>query len=143
YLGEEGFLRLAKAARGAAVRLMEGISAIPGLFVLGDPPATVFAFGAEGMDVYRLGEKMKERGWRMHAQHLPPSLHMTVSPYHERIVEPFLADLRETASHLSQAGGEEPSWEAALYGMMGTMPDRKTARDLALQYLNDLYRLKE
>jgi sphinganine-1-phosphate aldolase len=65
---------------------------------------------------------------------------MTVSPYHENIVEPFLANLRETASELSEAGAEEPSGEAALYGMMGTMPDRKTAKALALQYLNDLYR---
>jgi len=27
--------------------------------------------------------------------------------------------------------------------MMGTLPDRKMAKNLALQYLNDLYRLKE
>lgn len=143
YLGEEGFLKLAKAAREATLRLTEGINAIPGLFVLGDPPATVFAFGADAFDIYRLAEKIKERGWRMHAQHRPPSLHMTVSPYHENIVEPFLADLRETAVELMQSGAEEPSGEAALYGMLGTMPDRKTARALALQYLNDLYRLKE
>jgi hypothetical protein len=39
---------------------------------------------------------------------------------------------------------EEPaSGEAALYGMMGTLPDRKMAKNLALQYLNDLYRAKE
>ena len=120
YLGEEGFLRLAKAAREATLRLMEGINAIPGLFVLGDPPATVFAFGADSLDIYRLAEKLKERGWHVHAQHRPPSLHMTVSPYHENIVEPFLADLRETAAELSEAGAEEPSGEAALYGMMGT-----------------------
>jgi hypothetical protein len=67
---------------------------------------------------------------------------MTVSPYHENIVETFLADLRETVSELS-AGTGEPSGEAALYGMMGTMPDRKAAAAFALQYLNDLYRLKE
>lgn len=143
YLGEEGFLRLAKAAREATLRLMEGINAIPGLFILGDPPATVFAFGADSLDIYRLAEKLKGRGWRLHAQHRPPSLHMTVSPYHENIVEPFLADLRETAAELIKSGTEEPSGEAALYGMMGTMPDRKTAKALALQYLNDLYSLKE
>lgn len=143
YLGEEGFLRLAKSAREATLRLIEGINAIPGLFVLGNPPATVFAFGAESLDIYRLAEKLKGRGWHLHAQHRPPSLHMTVSPHHENIVEPFLADLREAAAELIKSGAEEPSGEAALYGMMGTMPDRKTAKALALQYLDDLYRLKE
>lgn len=142
YLGEEGFLKLAKAAREATLGLIEGINATPGLFVLGNPPATVFAFGADRLDIYRLAEKMKERGWRMHAQHRPPSLHVTVSPYHERIVAPFLADLREAVADMS-AKAEAPSGEAALYGMMGTMPDRKTAKAWALQYLNDLYRLKE
>jgi glutamate/tyrosine decarboxylase-like PLP-dependent enzyme len=142
HLGEEGFLRLAKAARGATLALMEGINAIPGLFVLGDPPATVFAFGSRSLDIYRLGDKIKARGWHIHAQHRPPSLHMTVSPYHENIVEGFLTDLRETVLELSADTGE-PSGEAALYGMMGTMPDRKAAGAFALQYLSDLYRLKE
>jgi sphinganine-1-phosphate aldolase len=143
YLGEEGFLRLAKEAREATLRLMEGIRAIPGLFVLGDPPATVFAFGSHTIDVYRLAFRLKERGWHLHAQHRPASLHMTISPYHGKIVEPFLRDLREAAAELAETGVKAPSGEAALYGMMGTMPDRETARLLALEYLDDLYRVKE
>ena len=123
--------------------MMEGIRAIPGLFVLGNPPATVFAFGSKDINVYQLAVKLKERGWHLHAQHRPSSLHMTISPYHEKIVEPFLKDLREAAAELSGASSEAPSGEAALYGMMGTLPDRKMARSLALQYLNNLYRMKE
>ena len=143
YLGEEGFLRLANAARRATEGLMEGIRKIPGLFVLGHPPATVFSFGAEKVNIYQLGARLKEKGWHLHAQHRPASLHMTVSPYHEKIVEPFLRDLREATAGLAAAGPAEPTGEAALYGMMGTLPDRKAAKELALQYLNDLYRLKD
>jgi len=122
---------------------MEGIRKIPGLFVLGHPPATVFSFGAEKVNIYQLGARLKEKGWHLHAQHRPASLHMTVSPYHEKIVEPFLRDLREATAGLAAAGPAEPTGEAALYGMMGTLPDRKAAKELALQYLNDLYRLKD
>lgn len=143
HLGEEGFARLAKQAREAAIRLMEGIRSTPGLFVLGDPPATVFAFGSRTIDVYRLAFQLKQKGWHLHAQHRPASLHMTVSPYHEKIVEPFLYDLRNAAEQLSERELEKPSDEAALYGMLGTMPDRKTAKALALHYLDDLYRLNE
>jgi len=143
YLGEEGFMRMAKQAREATRRLLEGIRVTPGLFVLGDPPATVFAFGSRTIDVYRLAFQLKEKGWHLHAQHRPASLHMTISPCHEKIVEPFLADLRQAAAHLSEEIRQAPSGEAALYGMLGTMPDRKTAKALALQYLDDLYRLKE
>jgi glutamate/tyrosine decarboxylase-like PLP-dependent enzyme len=143
YLGEEGFLRMARAARKATEGLMEGIRETPGLFVLGHPPATVFSFGAGAIDIYQLGARLKEKGWHLHAQHRPASLHMTVSPYHEKIVGPFLRDLREAAQALHEARPSAPSGEAALYGMMGTLPDRKAARALALQYLNNLYRLKE
>jgi sphinganine-1-phosphate aldolase len=141
YLGEEGFLGLAKAARSATLQMMEGINSIPGLFVLGNPPATVFSFGSKTINVYQLAVKLKEKGWRLHAQHHPASLHMTVSPHHQKIVQSFLQDLRETAKELLEAGPAEPGGEAALYGMMATLPDRKAAKALALQYLNDLYRL--
>jgi glutamate/tyrosine decarboxylase-like PLP-dependent enzyme len=143
YLGEEGFLRLCKSAREATLRLIEGIQRIPGLFVLGIPPASVLAFGSRDLDIYRVGAKMKERKWHMDAQHMPASLHMTISPAHEKIVGPFLHDLREVVEEVSQSKEDAPGGEAALYGMMGTLPDRKMAKNLALQYLNDLYRLKE
>jgi glutamate/tyrosine decarboxylase-like PLP-dependent enzyme len=143
YLGEEGFLKLAKAARQATIKMVEGIQATPGLYVLGKPPATVFSFGSDTINVYQLAVKLKERGWHLHCQHRPASLHLTISPYHEKIVEPFLKDLREAVSEMAAAGPAESTEEAALYGMMGTLPDRKAAKALALQYLNNLYRLKE
>jgi glutamate/tyrosine decarboxylase-like PLP-dependent enzyme len=143
YLGEEGFLRLCQTARETTLELIAGIRRIPGLFVLGDPPATVLAFGAHDFNIYRVGAKMKERNWHLDAQHLPASLHLTVSPAHRRIVAPFLKDLREAVEEVSRTREEAPSGEAALYGMMGTLPDRKAAKNLARQYLNDLYRLKE
>jgi len=59
FLGEEGFLRLAKAARRATEKLVEGIQAIPGLFVLGKPPATVFSFGSDKINIYQLAVKLK------------------------------------------------------------------------------------
>ena len=143
YLGEEGFLRLCKTARETTEKLIEGIRQIPELFVLGDPPATVLGFGAHTLNIYRIGAKMKERNWHMDAQHLPASLHLTVSPAHEKIVFPFLRDLREVVKEVARTKEEPASGEAALYGMMGTLPDRRMAKNLALQYLNDLYRLKE
>lgn len=142
FLGEEGFLKLAKMTREATLKLMDGIKKIPGLFVLGCPPGTVFAFGSDVINVYKLAARLKERGWHIHAQHRPPSLHMTVSPVHEKIIDPFLRDLREIVRELSKTPAEDVSGEAALYGMLGTMPDRKKAKSLALQYLNDLYRFK-
>jgi len=142
FLGEEGFLKLAQTAKEAADKLMKGINETPMVHVLGQPDATVFAIGSEELNIFELGARMNELGWHMDFQHLPPSLHMTISPIHASIVDLFLEDLKKTASTVSKIDPEDMSGEAAMYAMIGTMPDREKAREFALQYLNDLYRIK-
>ncbi len=142
HLGEEGYLRLVRTTVETTRKLIEGIGEITDLYVLGKPDATVFAFGSDTVNVYALSEKMKERGWHLEAQHLPPCLHVTVSPVHERIVESFLKDLRSAVEEVSVLKPEDITGDAAMYGMIGTMPDRKQAKEFAVQYLNDLYRVK-
>ena len=141
YLGLEGFMRLAKTTMETTKNFIEGIKAIPELYVLGKPQATVFAFGSDVLNVYALGEKMKAFRWYIDSQHLPPCLHMTISPAHASIVEPFLSDLRQAVNEVASLKGEDITGEAAMYGMIGSMPDRAMARDFAIQYLSDLYRV--
>lgn len=142
YLGLEGFMRLAKITIETTKRLIKGIEAIPGLYVLGKPPATVFAFSSDVLNVFALGDTMKSLGWNIDSQHLPPSLHMTVFPIHATIVETFLADLEQAVKKVITLKPEDISGEAAIYGMIGSMPDRGTAKDFVVQYLNDLYRVR-
>ena len=66
---------------------------------------------------------------------------MTISPIHVAIVEPFLADLRAAVKETARLKPEDISGEAAMYGMIGSLPDRGHAEEFALQYLNDLYRV--
>jgi len=141
YLGMEGYTNLAKKSMEATKRLLEGIEAIPELHVLGKPLATVFAIGSDVLNVFALGEKMKEYRWYIDSQHLPPCLHMTISPIHATIVEPFLADLRAAVKEVAKLKPDDITGEAVMYGMIGSMPDRGMAKDFAVQYLNDLYRV--
>jgi glutamate/tyrosine decarboxylase-like PLP-dependent enzyme len=142
YLGEEGFTALAQKARAATEKIIEGINAIPQLYVLGDPDATVFAFGSEEINIYELSARMAERGWHIEAQQLPPSLHMTVSPVHLSVADKFLDDLRRITPEVPSADSQDLSEQAAMYAMLGTMPDRSMAKDFAVEYINDLYRVK-
>ena len=140
YLGEEGFLALAKKTRTAAEKLMQGVDAIPQLYVLGNPQATVFAFGSDEINIYELSARMAQHGWHIDAQQLPPSLHMTVSPVHLGVVDKFIDELRRTIPEIPPADSQDLSEQAAMYAMLGTMPDRSMAREFAVEYLNDLYR---
>ena len=141
YLGEEGFLALAKKARAAAEKLIEGINAIPQLYVLGNPSATVFAFGSDEINIYELSARMATLGWHIEAQQLPPSLHMTVSPVHLSVADQFLDDMRRTIPEVPRVDAQDLSEQAAMYAMLGTMPDRRIAREFAVEYINNLYRV--
>ena len=142
FLGWEGYMRLAKDAMEATRLLMEGVRRIPGLRIIGDPPATTFAVGSDTLNVYALGDAMKVRGWHIDSQHMPPTLHFTVSPMHLKIVDPFLKDLAGAVKEVSLLKQEDISGEAAIYGMIGSLPDRAQAKEMITQYFNDLYRAK-
>lgn len=107
FLGEEGYLDLAKRTHGAARALRAGIEAIDGLQMIGDPPATVQAFGSDRYDIMAIGDVMDDRGWHLDRQKDPDALHMMVSPEHERIVDAFLADLRDAVADHGKSRGEE------------------------------------
>ena len=142
YLGKEGYLRLARRTMDTARKLMDGARAIPGLSVLGAPHGTVFAItGDDSHNIYAVSDFMVSRGWYLEKQQMPPSLHVTTSPFHAEVADQFLADLAEGAQAAEGVDASNLSQEAAMYGMMATMPDRSLARDLALQYMNDLYKL--
>jgi glutamate/tyrosine decarboxylase-like PLP-dependent enzyme len=107
YLGEEGYLRLAKVVLETTKRLRSGIGAIPPLCIVGDPDASLLAFGAEGIDVMAVGDAMDDRGWHLDRQQEPAALHMMVTPNHSKIVEGFLADLREAVERHGPSRGKQ------------------------------------
>ncbi len=141
YLGTEGYMKLVKMSIEATRRIIEEIRTIPELYVLSEPLSTVFAIGSDVLNIFALGEKMKEYHWYIDSQHLPPCLHMTISPVHAGITEQFITDLRSAVKDVAKLRPEDITGEAALYGMIGSMPDRGMAKDFAVQFMNDLYRV--
>lgn len=142
YLGREGFCRLAGRAMETTVKLRAGIARIPGLYVLGDPDATVLAFGSTTLNIYDLQQVLKKMNWHIESQHLPPCLHLTVSPVHAETADAFLADLAMACTEAATINDATRAEDAVLYGVMGTLPDRSMAKAMAVEYLNDLYSLK-
>lgn len=137
YLGEEGYLRLAKQTMDTARALMHGVGAIPGLRVLGEPEMSVFAFGSDSVDVFVLADEMNARGWKLDRQQLPPALHLMVTPAHAGIVDRFLADLRECTERIRETQ-PTPEGAAAMYGMLASVPDRSMVPQLLLEFMDGL-----
>jgi sphinganine-1-phosphate aldolase len=93
HLGREGYLELADTVMKTVVRLREGIAAIDGVEILGDPAMSVLAIGSDSLNVYEVGDELTRHGWHLDRQQNPPSLHLTVTPAHAQVADQFLADL--------------------------------------------------
>ena len=106
YLGEEGYLERARVVAQTSAALKAGISAIDGLRLVGDPPASLMAFCSDQHDMGAIGDVMDARGWHLDRQERPPALHMMVTPNHAQIIERFLDDLRFAVSSHGESKGK-------------------------------------
>jgi glutamate/tyrosine decarboxylase-like PLP-dependent enzyme len=174
FLGLEGYQRIARTVMQTTTRLRDGINAIDGLRVLGQPEMSVLAIASDKDNVYEIGDEMGLRGWHLDRQQFPSSLHLTVNYAHRDVADRFLLNLAQsvlatrepslrrsgnqlavkatrTATKILPGrlvsgvtgrasalfGGEAglPQRSAAMYGMMGALPNRGDLRELVLDLL--------
>ena len=102
HLGAEGYLEIADTVIKTVTRLREGISAIEGVHVLGDPAMSILALGSDQHNIYEIGDELAVRGWYLDRQHLPASLHLTVTPAHAAVAGRFLDDLAEAVEQVDR-----------------------------------------
>ena len=99
FLGEEGYKKIIRDVQDATRKLIDGINAIEGLCVLGQPAMCMFSFKSDVLNVYQLADEMSKRGWYIQGQfstpHTPRNLHISVNQGTVHNVEALLQDLRE------------------------------------------------
>jgi sphinganine-1-phosphate aldolase len=141
YLGEEGYLELAKKVMNTTTKMINGINNIPELHILGKPNMSVFSYTSDTVDIYSIGEEMTKRGWSLDRQQLPASLHMMVTPAHEKVADKFLEDLKASVDIAKNNPGE-PEGMAAMYGAMASLPDRSMVSGFIHSFLDSLTTLE-
>jgi glutamate/tyrosine decarboxylase-like PLP-dependent enzyme len=103
YLGEDGYLRLTRAAIEATDALIAGLRRIRGVRILGEPAATLVAFAFDDADAFAVGDALAARGWVVDQQKPPPSLHCTVNAVHPPVIAEFLTDLQQVLDSVRAA----------------------------------------
>jgi sphinganine-1-phosphate aldolase len=116
YLGESGYMRLTDVTLQATERLVDGVRAIPGLTVLGEPESQCVAISAAdpaSLDVFKVMDALEERGWHLDRQQPPDSLHVTVSAGTAPTVDAFVADLRACVAEVGATRTSDRSTDYA------------------------------
>jgi glutamate/tyrosine decarboxylase-like PLP-dependent enzyme len=97
YLGLSGYERLTARSLEAKDRLVAGIEEL-GYRICGHPPATLFAFTSDSINVADVAAGMGRCGWLVGLQEPPLTLHLTVTAAHLAVVDQFLTDLRSVST---------------------------------------------
>jgi glutamate/tyrosine decarboxylase-like PLP-dependent enzyme len=98
FIGDDGYLEIARQVLDATRRIAAGIRAIPGLRLLGEPDMNLVAFTSDEVSVFHVVDEMKARGWYVQPQlgfaSSKENIHLSINPASVRWVDAMLADLR-------------------------------------------------
>jgi sphinganine-1-phosphate aldolase len=98
YIGDDGYLELARKKLDATRRIAEGIKRIDGLRLVAEPEMCLLAFTSDTASAFHIIDEMSERGW-----YIQPALafgtskehiHLSINASNVGCVDELLADLR-------------------------------------------------
>lgn len=101
HVGRDGYRALCKDLLEARNKVVDGINAIDGLRVLGDPEMCIFAFVSDDPDVeiFHVADLMNARGWYVQPQlsmtNSPRNVHLTLMPANVPQMDDFLVALEQ------------------------------------------------
>jgi glutamate/tyrosine decarboxylase-like PLP-dependent enzyme len=99
HLGESGYRQIIQTVQDATKKFVDGINAIEGLRVLGDPDMCMFSFTSEGVNIFELADRVRDKGYYMQPQFAngptPANLHISLELGCAQTVDGALVALRE------------------------------------------------
>ncbi len=100
YLGEEGYLRLARQLLEAREKILTGLRRL-GFEPLGPVESPILSLANPEVDLVQYTLEMRRRGWHFHLQrgvaryNIPVNIHLAVSPIHSHTADEFVKDSEE------------------------------------------------
>ena len=95
HLGRDGYRRIARELMEVRDAYVDGLCAIPGMKVRGEPAVANIAFGCDDIDMGKVATLMSERGWLPGQLKTPSSLHLMLSLHHGLAREAYVGDVAE------------------------------------------------
>ena len=107
YLGVEGYTEIMRDLMHTTAKVRDGIAAIDGLEIIGDPIGPVLSFRSDTIDLDAVADAMDDRDWNLNRNTEPRGLHLMLSPAHAAVADELLADLRDAVDNHGESRGVE------------------------------------
>lgn len=107
HLGEDGYIRLARAAMENKKRLLEGVARIPGLRPWSSDLVLAYYDSVDPtLTVETIVGGLGELGWPSFGMQRPPLIQLVVDPLPEdgSLIDRYLADLLKVVTHIRSGG---------------------------------------
>lgn len=122
FIGDEGYLEIARQVLDATRRIADAIERMPDLRLLGRPDMNLVAFTSDTVNVFHLIDEMKQRQWYIQPQLAyrgsKENVHLSINPASVRWVDEFIADLGRCVEKVKEMPPAVPdSLKQALAGI--------------------------
>ncbi|RME51952.1 MAG: aspartate aminotransferase family protein, partial [Deltaproteobacteria bacterium] len=106
FVGDAGYLEIARALLRGTEEIVAGIGTIPDLEILGKPEMTLIAVASERVSVFHVIDEMKALGWYIQPQlrcgALPENFHLLIQPSNLPWTKRLIEDLAEATARARQ-----------------------------------------
>jgi sphinganine-1-phosphate aldolase len=104
YLGEQGYREKTAQVIGCREKLERAIAESDDLFVLGQPQLGLIAYASDTLDIYAVSEQLAAKGWFSPLLDEPHAIHLMLSPEHARVIDDYVADLKQAVKTVAESG---------------------------------------
>jgi len=138
-MGEEGYLKAAKAIMDTADKMRAGIAKIPELRIMGKSTFLI-SITSDLLNPYFVNDYLEKKGWRMNGCQNPPGFHfcVTLPSTQPGIADEFVKDLADGVKFAKDPPYETPK-TGFLYGMGATSDGREMLRQGLKGYVDAGY----
>lgn len=102
YIGDGGYLEIARHTREATRKLIEGIEGIDGLRLMARPDLCMLSFTSDTLNVFHIIDEMRERGWYIQAQlsygSSRKNIHISINEMSAGLIDELIKDLKASVN---------------------------------------------
>jgi len=125
-MGVDGYEKSVKRMHDLKCKVIKAVKSdqIPGLRLLCEPDLAVIPLASDEFDIYCLATLLERKGWNMFTAQSPPCMSLCFGQQHcaPKVIDQWLADVKECVEHLRAHPETKPEGDSAVYGAAGSIP---------------------